>query len=362
MNVDYLEADVNVRFSPYRRLDFALTAYTLADYVLDAKYQIVGGAPDRVGVAVGMYDIGLSSYVSPIGHGTANAWPDWRHPSRTTERFSVFAVTSIPVTRFARLHVGLGRGRFIGYATHSEYFNSDIFFDDYHQWAAALFGGVEVYLTPQVALVAEAGSRDFNTGVKANYGAFTAMVAWTKMEGLLFATGEPEGCPKFGRLEVGLTYQFNNLSGRSGVTRPREYLVPLREPGPPRLGLESLPTGLAPSASEYKLLPIYFDLNESIIRPWYAEVLERNAKAILAKAKAGLKADVIIEGHCCPLASEVYNVGLGMRRAEAAKAVLVALGVDPTLLTTEAFGKANPQDRDKLEYYLDRKCEFKWKY
>ena len=362
MNVDYLEADLNVRFSPYRHLDFALTAYTFADYVLDAKYQILGGAPDRFGLAVGIYDIGLSSYVSPIGHGTANAWPDWKHPSRTTERFSAFAVTSIPVTRFARLHVGLGRGRFVGYATHSEYFNSDIFFDAYQQWAVALFGGVEVYVTPQVALVAEAGSRDFNTGVKVNYGAFTATVAWTKMEGLVFAQGEPDGCPKFGRLEVGLTYQFNNLSGRSEVTQTREYSVPPREPGPPRLGLESLPTGLAPSASEFKLLPIYFDLNESIIRPWYAEVLERNAKAILARAKAGLKADVIVEGHCCPLASEVYNVGLGMRRAEAAKAYLVELGVDATLLTTEAFGKANPQYRDKLEYYLDRKCEFKWKY
>ena len=362
MNVDYLEADVNVRFSPYQHLDFALTAYTFADYVLDAKYQIVGDGPDQFGLAVGMYDIGLSSYVSPIGHGTTNAWPDWKYKGRTTERFSAFAVTSIPVTQFARLHVGLGRGRFVGYANNSKYFNSDVFFDQHHQWAVALFGGVEVYLTPQVALVAEAGSRDFNTGVKVNYGAFTATVAWAKMEGLLIAKGEPNGTPHFGRLEVGLTYQFNNLSGRSEVTRPREYSVPPREPGPPRLGLESLPAGPAPSASEFRLLPIYFDLNESIIRPWYAEVLERNAKAILARAKAGLKADVIIEGHCCPLASEVYNVGLGMRRAEAAKAYLVGLGVDATLLTTEAFGKANPQYRDKLEYYLDRKCEFKWKY
>jgi peptidoglycan-associated lipoprotein len=306
--------------------------------------------------------VGFHSYVSPIGHGTVDAWPDWKHRDRTTERFSAFAVTSFPMTKFARLHVGLGRGRFVGYDGINGYLNTDVFFEEHHQWAIGLFGGVEVYVTPQVTLVAEADSRDINSGVKVNYGAFTATAAWAKMEGLLIAKGEPNGTPHFGRLDVGLTYQFNNLSGRSEVTQTREYSVPPREPGPPRLGLESLPAGPAPSASEFRLLPIYFDLNESIIRPWYAEVLERNAKAILARAKAGLKADVIIEGHCCPLASEVYNVGLGMRRAEAAKAYLVGLGVDATLLTTEAFGKANPQYRDKLEYYLDRKCEFKWKY
>ena len=358
MNVDYPEADANVRFSPYRHLDFALTAYTFVDYVLDVKYQAIGSTPDRFGLAVGMYDIGFNSYVSPIGHDTANAWPDWKHKSRTTERFSAFAVTSIPVTQSVRLHVGLGRGRFVGYATHSRYFNSDIFFNEYHQWAVALFGGVEVYLTPRVALVAEAGSRDFNTGVKVNYGAFTATVAWTKMEGLVFAKGEPEGCPKFGRLEVGLTYQFNSLSGRLGGTRPREHFVPPMEPGPPRLKLESLPTGPVPS----ELLPVYFELDKSVIRPEYDEVLKRNAEAILAKAKAGLRADVIIEGYCCPLASEVYNVDLGIQRAEAAKAHLVALGVDPALLTTVSFGSANPRYRDRVEYYLDRRCEFKWKY
>ena len=370
MNVDYPEVDVNVRFSPYRRLDFALTAYTshdnvldvLEDFVLDVRYELVGGGPGRFGVAAGVYDVGFHSYVSPIGHGTVDAWPDWRHKDRTTERFSAFAVTSIPVTQFVRLHAGLGRGRFVGYDGINGYLNTDVFFEEHHQWAIGLFGGVEVYLTPQVTLVAEADSRDMNTGVKVNYGAFTATAAWAKMEGLLIAKGEPNGMPHFGRLEVGLTYQFSKLSGRSKATGSSEYPVPLREPGPPRLELESVPSGPTPSELRFKLLPIYFDLDKSTIWPWYDEILKRNAEVILARAKAGLKADVIIEGHCCPLASEAYNVDLAMQRAEAAKAYLVGLGVDSTLLTTEAFSEANPRHRDKLEYYLDRKCEFKWRY
>ena len=357
-NTNYWEADANVRFSPVKHFDFAVTAYTFEDYVLDAKYQILGGEPDRFGLAVGVYDVGFNSYISPIGHDTANAWPDWKYKDRTTERFSAFAVASIPVTKFARLHLGLGRGRFVGYDAHSKYFNTDIFFNECHQWALSLFGGVEVYVNPHVALVAEATGRDLNSGVKANFGPVTAAVAWDKMEGLLFSKGDE----RFGRLVFGVSYQFDNL-----FRHPARPVVPA--PAPPAPPPESVPVTapqpkpetVAVAPVKFDLLPIHFDLDKSVIRPGDAEILKRNAEAIIAKTKAGLKADVIIEGHCCPLAHEMYNVGLGMRRAESAKAYLVGLGVDAALLTTESFGKANLPYTSEAEHYLDRRCDFKWK-
>ena len=55
-------------------------------------------------------------------------------------------------------------------------------------------------------------------------------------------------------------------------------------------------------------------------------------------------------------------VALISKRAEAAKAYLVGLGVDAALLTTESLGNANLPNQDKVEYYLDRRDEFKWKY
>jgi len=365
MNTNYLEANANIRFSPLKHFDLAVTAYTFSDFVLDAKYQILGGEPDRFGLAVGVSDVGFNSYISPIGHDSANAWPDWKYWNddntvyiRTYENFSAFAVTSIPVTKYARLHIGLGRGRFVGYSEHSKYFNSDFYFGKYHQWAIALLGGAEVYVNPHVALVAEGSTRDLNAGVKGSFGPFDATVALTKIEGLLFPKSTAPWDEKFGRLHVGVTYRFSNWS----AFRPREsYCVPPIEPVPPPEPVQ-VPTNPAPSELAFNLLPMYFDLDQSIIRPGDAEILKRNAEAILAKAKAGLKADVIIEGHCCPLASEMYNVGLGMRRAEAAKAYLVGLGVDAALLTTETFGEANPPYTDFAEYYLDRRCEFKWKY
>jgi outer membrane protein OmpA-like peptidoglycan-associated protein len=368
-NINYLEADASVRFSPYRHLDFAVTAYTFKDYVLDLKYQLVGGEPDRFGLAVGVYDIGFTSYISPVGHDTADAWPDWKYNKylprydRLPERFSAFAVASFPVTRFVRLHAGVGRGRFVGYDINSKYLNIDYLFDVYHKWAFGLIGGVEVSVTPQVALVAEASGRDLNTGVRVNYRAFTGTVAWTKMEGLLFSAGDE----RFGRLEVGLRYQFDRLSGRSEAVQPLAYVVPPAKPLPPRLEPEPepapvpVPVSPVPSVPEVRLQPIYFDLDRADIRPQDAEVLKRNAEAILARVKAGLRADVIIEGYYA-LASGTYAAGLALRRAQAAQAYLVGFGVDTALLTARTFGETNPPSQTMGLFYLDRRVEFRWKY
>ena len=359
-NINWWEGDARIGFSPLNGLEFGVTAYTFADYVLDAKYRILGGAPGTFGLAVGIYDVGLHDYVSPVGNGLADAWPDWGYDAylprynRLTERFSAYLVTSIPLGSFARFNAGLGRGRFVGYDSRSKYFNTDIFFDTYHDWAIAVFGGLEVYVLPKVALVAEATTRDLNTGVKGDFGPIKAAIAWKKMEGLLFASGND----RFGRIEIGATWQFDACQA---FRRPERVCPPVAEPVPPPEALP-VPESIRVEPQKFELMPIYFDLDKSDIRAGDAEILKRNAAMILAKAEAGLKADVIIAGHCCPYASEAYNVALGARRAESARKYLVGLGVDPALLTTETFGEANPPYRDEPEHYLDRRCEFRWKY
>ncbi len=244
------EGGVSLHVSPIEYMEVAVNAYTPVDYVVNASYQIISGRGERISVlemfdakeraarrlvneeaqrlslAVGVYDLGINSYVSPLGHGldTGSVWPDWMYEHRPMENFSAFVVASIPVTGVARISIGLGRGRFVGYDGPNAYLNTDIFFKEQHQWAVGLFGGLEVYLAPQVALCAEVAGRDANAGIKAFVGPLTAMVALYKMEGLLFATGPN----KFGRGAIEVSYQLNNLF------RPR---VPAaRPPRPSRFG------------------------------------------------------------------------------------------------------------------------------
>ncbi len=50
----------------------------------------------------------------------------------------------------------------------------------------------------------------------------------------------------------------------------------------------------------------------------------------------------IIEGHCDARGSAEYNMGLGDRRANAARKYLVALGVDASRIRTISYGKERP--------------------
>jgi len=230
------EGGASLRVAPIDGLEVLLTAYTPKDYVLGLTYQLISGQPLRVGLlqllhildpwgtklhweeaqqtslAVGVYDVGIHSHVSPLGNGLDNAWPDWKYQDTTGrnirpyENLSAFVVASVPITGLARVSVGLGRGRFVGYDGPNDYLNTDVFFKEYHQWAIGLFGGFELYLTPQVALCAEADSRDANAGIKGFFGPVSVLVSLCKVEGLIRPRTN-----RFGRLAVDVSWQFDKL-------------------------------------------------------------------------------------------------------------------------------------------------------
>ena len=79
-----------------------------------------------------------------------------------------------------------------------------------------------------------------------------------------------------------------------------------------------------------------------------SSVLDATAQAIL-KDKAGWLKDnaaaaTTIEGHCDERGTVAYNIALGERRAEAAKAFLVNMGVPAAKMTTISYGKEKPLD------------------
>lgn len=330
-NVAWWEVDANVRFSPVKHLDFAVTAFTLKDYVIDAKYQLVGGEPERFGLAVGVYDVGIHNYVSPIGNGPHDAWPDWRYEEEGTgacirpyEIFSAYAVTSIPVASYARLHLGLGRGRFAGYDGPNRFLNTGYLLKTYDRWTAvALFGGAEVFITPDVALVLEANTRDLNTGIKADFGPVTAAVAWTKMEGLLWAYEER----RFGRIELGATYKFGPLTRQP---KPEAPSWPQELPPPPA---ETTP----PIAEVLRLYPIWFRWDKWDITPVAEATLRRNADVILSHPNITA---VTLLGYASEEGTLAHNLPLSGRRANAALEYLKSLGVSPEKMTTRAMGES----------------------
>ena len=83
---------------------------------------------------------------------------------------------------------------------------------------------------------------------------------------------------------------------------------------------------------------IYFDFDKSTLLPAAQEVLKRKA----AWMQDNPDASVIIEGHADERGTEAYNLALGERRAESAKAFMVDLGIDPARLATISYGEERP--------------------
>jgi len=83
---------------------------------------------------------------------------------------------------------------------------------------------------------------------------------------------------------------------------------------------------------------ILFGLDQTDIDP--------QARAILDSQAAWLQRypqiRATIEGHADERGTREYNLGLGDRRANAAKNYLVARGIDPSRLTTISYGKERP--------------------
>ncbi len=68
----------------------------------------------------------------------------------------------------------------------------------------------------------------------------------------------------------------------------------------------------------------------------------------------------IIEGHTCDIGSREYNMALGERRALAARAYLVQLGIEPARIQTLSYGEENPLHfgTSEAERRLNRRAAF----
>jgi peptidoglycan-associated lipoprotein len=101
---------------------------------------------------------------------------------------------------------------------------------------------------------------------------------------------------------------------------------------------------------------IYFDFDQSVLLPAAQEVLKQKA----AWMQANPDASVIIEGHCDERGTPAYNLALGDRRAESAKAFLTDLGIDPTRLATISYGEERPvaMGANEEAWAKNRRAEF----
>ena len=104
------------------------------------------------------------------------------------------------------------------------------------------------------------------------------------------------------------------------------------------------------------LQPVFFELDSSDLSPAAQRALDQDA-GLLKKYGTWT---ITIEGHCDERGTAEYNLALGERRAIAARAYLVSLGISADRLRTVSYGKEFPFDpgHDESAYTKNRRAHF----
>ncbi|MBY0423759.1 MAG: peptidoglycan-associated lipoprotein Pal [Parvularculaceae bacterium] len=85
---------------------------------------------------------------------------------------------------------------------------------------------------------------------------------------------------------------------------------------------------------------VFFGYDEYTLTPQAQQVLSRQANWL----KQYPAVRIMIAGNCDERGTREYNLALGQRRAESARAFLVSQGVDGARITTVSYGKERPID------------------
>ncbi|MBI5166470.1 MAG: peptidoglycan-associated lipoprotein Pal [candidate division NC10 bacterium] len=101
---------------------------------------------------------------------------------------------------------------------------------------------------------------------------------------------------------------------------------------------------------------VFFDTDLALLREDAKKSLQVNAEWL----KANPKATITLEGHCDERGTVEYNLGLGERRAKAAKDFLVSLGISADRIKTISYGKERPfvLGHDESAWKWNRRAHF----
>ncbi|MDH4124541.1 MAG: peptidoglycan-associated lipoprotein Pal [Gammaproteobacteria bacterium] len=100
---------------------------------------------------------------------------------------------------------------------------------------------------------------------------------------------------------------------------------------------------------------LYFDFDSSELRPGDTEIVSRHA--VQLGQNPGMQ--VRLEGHADERGSREYNIGLGERRAQTVRRLLMIQGASAAQISTVSFGEERPavEGSDESAYAQNRRVE-----
>lgn len=137
----------------------------------------------------------------------------------------------------------------------------------------------------------------------------------------------------------GLRIRFGGEAGAAAVAPPPP--APPEAPAPP----PPAPTAPTPPPEPEFVWPeVYFPFDQYVLTPESREKIDSVAKYMTDNPSV----NVTIEGHCCYIGTDEYNLALGQQRADAIRDYLSGKGISASRLKTVSYGEARPKyDNEK---------------
>ena len=103
---------------------------------------------------------------------------------------------------------------------------------------------------------------------------------------------------------------------------------------------------------------VYFDYDEAELGPEYTDLLAQHAYRLSGTQGISIR----LEGHADERGSREYNIGLGERRSQAVRMILIGNGVSANRLSTVSFGEERPAatGTDEQSYARNRRVEINY--
>jgi peptidoglycan-associated lipoprotein len=167
--------------------------------------------------------------------------------------------------------------------------------------------------------------------------------------GVVSASGEREVAP-------GDSTMYTLLAKGPGGTATANATLDVTSP-PPVAPARTIPIG---ERLSNEVQDAFFDFDRANLREDATRALEKDADALKAIMNDFPNTTVVIEGHCDERGSAEYNLGLGDRRASAAKEFLSEHGVPGDRLIRISYGKERPQctESDEACWQNNRRVHF----
>jgi peptidoglycan-associated lipoprotein len=134
-----------------------------------------------------------------------------------------------------------------------------------------------------------------------------------------------------------------------GTTTPADNgVVPAAQP-------ETAPVSSGPSGGLLDKRIVYFDFDKSEVRAQDMDLINAHARYLAANPQQKVR----VEGHTDARGTREYNIGLGERRGQSVRRLLMVQGAADTQVLTVSFGEERPaaEGDDETAFAQNRRVE-----